>query len=491
VTASGETPPGLTDGGEAGAGGVSTTRSAPARAVGACIAIDRPERQSVVPPLLAVIAAAFALLLLIFAVPSPSARADVAPASAALPLKEMLGVNGVVNNDPSGMAQVAGWVRDYHKWYWYEPAADEYRWEGGWQRLGDFYRALQARDVKVMPVVEFAPAWASSNGQKDGIPDAHAHASYLGNLVRYFGDTLAAVENYNEPNQWWQPVRFPAADFGAMTVHDYAAVKDARASTRFVLGGMAGADTAYLDQAIRASDGAFDVVSFHWYAAGDSSNGGKNPESGGLLDEIRRLSAWRDAKAPGRAIWLTEFGWDTVSQPDGRKSKVYAPEASAANYLVRALVLMQAHGVERGFAFLYRDPSDNAAYLHHQYLSAGLVTNIGEKDGRKKPAWYYLATLKHVLGDYAPDGIVADGPNVYHYEYRVPGTSRRAAVLWARDGKRDAGYAARYQGPAGVLVEPVDGSVTGVTSQTDGDLTLSERPVFILYAGDGPSGLAR
>lgn len=464
----------MTASGETLAGGVPVARRAPGH-------------NAVVPTRLLVVATALSLLLLVIGVPSLAVRADVAPAPAGLPLKEMLGVNGVVNNDPAGMAQVAGWVRDYHKWYWYEPAAHEYRWEGGWQRLGDFYRALQARDVKVMPVVEFAPGWASSNGQKDGVPDARAHAAYLGNLVRYFGDTLAAVENYNEPNQWWQPVRFPAADFGAMTVYDYAAVKDARAGTRFVLGGMAGADTTYLDEATRASDRAFDIVSFHWYAAGDTTSGGKNPESGGLLQEIERVSTWRDAKAPGRSIWLTEFGWDTVSQPDGRKSKVYAPETSAANYLVRALILMQTHGVERGFAFLYRDPSDNAAYLHHQYLSAGLVTNAGEKDGRKKPAWYYLATVKQVLGEYAPDGVVADGPNVYHYEYRVPGTSRRAAVLWARDGQRDAGYSVRYQGRAGELIVPTDGAVTGVASRTDGDLTLSERPVFVLYTGDGLS----
>jgi hypothetical protein len=436
--------------------------------------------------LVVVLAILFALLLPVIAVPSSAARADVAVESATLPIRQMLGINGVVNNDPDGLAEVAGSVRDYHKWYWYEPAADEHRWEGGWQRLGDFYRGLKARDVNVMPVVEFAPGWASSNGKQDGVPDPRAHADYLGNLVRHFGETLAAVENFNEPNQWWQPVRFPAPQFGAMTAHDYAAVKAARPSIRFVLGGMAGADTGYLDEAARASAGAFDVVSFHWYAVGDTTSGGKSPEAGGLLDEIDRIRGWRDAKTPGQPIWITEFGWDTFAQPDGRRSKVYAPEMSAASYLLRALVLMQSHGVERGFAFLYRDPSDNAAYLHNVYLSSGLVTNAGEKDGRKKTGWYYLATLKRTLGDYALDGIVADGPDVYHYEYRVPGTSQRAAVLWAREGERDTGYTASYRGPAGVLVEPTDGSVTGLASPTDGNLTLSERPIFVLYEPDDP-----
>jgi hypothetical protein len=414
---------------------------------------------------------------------------EAAGRGAGTTVAEMLGVNGVVNNDPVGMAQVAGWVRDYHKWYWYEPAADDYRWEGGWQRLGDFYRTLASLDVKVMPVVEFVPAWASSNGKQDGIPDAGAHANYLGNLVRHFGETLAAVENFNEPNQWWQAVRFPAAQFGTMTAQDFAAVKSARPATRFVLAGMAGADTTYLDAAAQASDGQFDVVSFHWYAVGDTTLGGKNPESGGLLEEIERMRAWRDARAPGRPIWITELGWDTYAQSDGRKSNVYAPEAAAANYLLRGMVLMQAHGVERGFTFMYRDPSDNGAYLHHRYLSAGLVTNEREKDGRKKAGWYALATMKNVLGEYRFDRVVSDGPRVYHYEYVVPGTERRASIIWARQGERDAGFSMSYKGPSGLLITPADGSTSGRRSETDGDLVISERPVFVLHGVTGQSSL--
>jgi len=145
---------------------------------------------------------------------------------------------------------------------------------------------------------------------------------------------------------------------------------------------------------------------------------------------------------------------------------------------------MQAKGVEKGFVFIYRDVSDNPNYLHNIYLSSGLVTNNGEKDGRKKPAWYYLATLKGVLGSYSFDRIVSDGPNVYHYEYVKAGTNQRAAVLWARNGDRDNGYKSSYTVPAGTLIVPTDGTVAGIASSTDGRLTLTERPVFVLYSSD-------
>ncbi len=424
--------------------------------------------------LLAVVVALFAVMVQ----QAPEARSQTAT-----PIKEMLGVDAVVNDNPSEIAQVAGWVRDYHKWYWYEATQGTYSWSTGWQQLDSFYGSLKAAGVKVMPDVELAPAWASSNGKTDGVPDATAHARYLGALVSHYGDTIAAVENYNEPDQTWLSVPFPADQFGAMTAQDYAAVKAANPNLPLVLAGMAGPDTNYLTTANQAAGGKFDVVNFHWYAQGDTTLGGKSPEAGGLFAAIDAVKSWRDANAPGKPVWMTEFGWDTFAQPDGQKSKIYAPEANAANYLLRAIFLTQGRGVDKGFAYIYRDPSGNATYLHDLYLSSGLVTDNNETDGRKKPGWYYLATLKNVLGDYVLDRIVSNGPNVYHYEYALPGTDKRAAVLWARNGDRDNGYQTAYQAPAGTLVQPTDGSTSGTTSTTDGKLTLAERPVFVLYSG--------
>lgn len=426
-----------------------------------------------------------ALLVLMVAALSgllqPSATAE---ADRATPLGDFVGVNAVVNNDPSGLAQVAGWVRDYHKWYWYEPADDDFRWAQPWQYLDSFYGTLEAAGVKVMPDVEKAPNWATGNDRSDGIPNAPKHAEYLGALAAHYGDTIAAIENFNEPDKCCSDGKLSPESFGSMAALDFQAVRSANPSAIRVLAGLSNANTSYLDRAYRAVGDGCDVINFHWYAMGDTAKGGLNPESGHLLEQIDEIKGWRDAKAPGKPIWITEFGWDTFAQLDGRKSQIYAPESSAANYMLRAIFLMQGRGVERAFVYIYRDPTDNQAYLHYLYHSSGLVTDKWERDDRKKAGWYYLATLKNVLGRYAFDGIVSNGPDVYHYEYRVPGTSRRAAVLWARNGKRDQGYRANYRGPAGTLVEPVDGSTNGLSTATDGNLIISERPVFVLYTGD-------
>ncbi|TAK36273.1 MAG: hypothetical protein EPO21_03305, partial [Chloroflexota bacterium] len=414
-----------------------------------------------------------------------------------VPIKEFLGVNAQVANNPTDLAQVAGWVRDYHKWDWYEATQGVYTWSTGWQNLDRFYSALKSLGVKVMPGVERVPDWAlqptptpPSSGPTPvprRVPRYDAHASYLGALVSHYGDTIAAVENYNEPDTWTITDRLTPGEFGAMTAQDYPSVKAANPGIPMVLAGMAGSDTPYLDAMDEWAVGQYDVLNFHWYANGDELNGGISPEALNVFDPIDEMKAWRDIYRPGKPIWVTEFGWDTSMAADGRKSKIYAPEASAANYLLRALFLMMGHGVDKAFVYLYRDTTDNPAYLHYLYFSAGLVVDQWpETDGRKKVGWYYLATLKNILGDYVFDGIVSGGPNIYRYEFRLPGTDKRAAVMWARDGDRDYGFQSSYSGPPGLLVEPTVGSTSGTQSATDGNLVLTERPVFVLYEGSPP-----
>jgi hypothetical protein len=266
-----------------------------------------------------------------------------------------------------------------------------------------------------------------------------------------------------------------------MTAVDYTAVKAANPTLPLVIAGLAGPDTGYLDIAARSSRGMFDVINFHWYAEGDDRDGGKNPESGGLVEAIDRMRAWRDAHAPGKPIWITEFGWDTYAQSDSPRSKIYASEESAANYLLRAILMMQAHGIDRSFAFIYRDPVSASQSLSTIYNSAGIVVNNNESDGRKKTGWYYLAALKQILGDYTLDRIVSNGPRIYHYEYQIVGSDKRAAVLWLRIGERDAGYAMHYAGPAGTVITPTHGTATGIASPTSGLVLISERPIFVLY----------
>lgn len=423
----------------------------------------------------------------------PPALAPETPSPS--PLRERIGVNVVHANDPDEVARVAGWARDYHRWYWYEPERGRLTWSSGRQRIDQFYSHLSRLGVKLLVSVGMVPSWASSNGKTSGLPyprgrsgtaldDYIAHGEYLAQLAARYGAThhregissadkltglgwVQAIEGWNEPNQDWTDPRFPAAHFARMLEVDYdgAGTRGAAASSfvgvksgdptiLVVLPGLAGPDIAYLEATLanrtRGDRLPFDVLSFHWYAKGDSRRGGRSPEAAGLVDAVRKVRQWRDSFAPGVPIWLTELGWDTNSRVSRSHSELYAPEPTAGAYLVRSVFLSLANGVDKLFLFSYRDHDSESPGL---YATAGLVENSSVDEGldaRKKAGWYYLATISRLLGSMVMASVDRQGdgnPAVYLYRLARPDGSGGAVVGWVRnahagrdDGSRIPSY---------------------------------------------------
>lgn len=416
---------------------------------------------------------------------SPSLPQVAVPRDANKPLQERVGINIVYANVPSDIAQVAGWVRDYHRWYWYAPQKGQLLWHNSKQRLDYFYPSLNKLGLNVMVNVGMVPAWASSNGSTSGLPhpkgasgskpgDYRDHAEYLGQLAARYGSTrhtsglttsdglsglgvVKAIEGWNEPNQSWAQPLFPAPAFAAMIQADYdgagitagkestlAGIKRGDQSMITALPGLAGPDDSYLDQANLTwkSRGKlpFDVLNFHWFAKGQAGTGGKAPELGGLGEAMEKMSRWRDKAAPGMPIWLTEIGWDTNSRSGARPSPLYAPEETAAAYIIRAIFLALSNGADKVFVFTYRDHDSESS---EQYSTSGLVENTEVRDGqdsRKKAGWYYMATLKNTLGrmvlgrmDQQRDSF----PAKYIFRLVEPGSGREAVVAWTRNPRAE------------------------------------------------------
>ncbi len=478
--------------------------------------------------------------------PAEAPPAVVAESGGSSPLRERIGVNVLFANNPGDIAAVAGWARDYHRWYWYEPQRGRPIWDNDRQRLDQFYSGLNRLDVKLLASVEMVPPWASSNGRTSGLPrprdaagdrpeDYSAHAEYLAQLAARYGSThqeeglrsqdgksglgwVQAMEGWNEPNQSWAEPRFPPAQFARLLEEDYDCAGAARQPGMPLVGikqgdpkmlalfpGLAGPDVSYLDRTVAGRSVAgqlpFDILSFHWYAKGDDQ-GGRSPEAAGLVASLAAVRRWRDGAAPGRLIWLTEIGWDTNSRVEGGHSPLYAPEESAAAYLVRAVMLSLANGADKLFVFTYRDDDSESPQL---YSTAGLVENSSARegeDGRKKAGWYYLATLSQLLGKMILRGVDRQGqgdPAVYQYRLEEPGGSAGAVVAWVRnprsprdDGTRVRGYRLSLPGAGRAeRVELVPGSTLGARSgltlrepgspSAGATLTLSETPVIVLY----------
>ena len=467
---------------------------------------------------------------------------EAASSATATRFKDFVGVNsGDRSSNVSDISQVAGWVRDYHRWYWFETSNDSY----SFQTLDSWYGALKNAGLKVLVTVEFCPSWSSSNGTTSGNPyytgdgtqPAHygEHAEYMAQIAARWGRTrystndpkiegpdkktglgyVDCLESYNEPDYWWWTPTFPAAKYAKMLEADYngyqvptnasmplVGAKNADPTIGVVHGGVLGADTAYLEDMYKSlgpGQSPFDAINFHIMMAGAPNEGGISPEAGPFISSINQVKSWRDQRAPGRPLWVTEIGWDTYT--DGRaRSKLWTPEATAANYLLRTLALGIANGLDKIFIYMYKDPyPDNTT----QYFSMGLVEYGSGFDGAKKAGWYYLATAKSVLGDYVFERAERNGdgnPAVYSYLFSKPETGEKVSMVWVRNpsSSRDDGTTIKnYRlyvpwAQNATLIEPVKGNAQGqrsalqIVGQGSSSAyvtipSIGEKPLFIYY----------
>ena len=149
-----------------------------------------------------------------------------------------------------------------------------------------------------------------------------------------------------------------------------------------------------------------------------------------FLVNVRDLLAWRDKHAPGKPVWVTEFGWDASTKPAPKegdfKQWVGSTDVEQARYLVRSFMLFSAVGVERAYVFFFND--DDQPSVH---AAAGLTRNF-----QPKPAYWAVAHLHATLGDYRFDRVVREGPDdVYVYAFRHGSDpAKRVVAAWLASG---------------------------------------------------------
>lgn len=497
-------------------------------------------------PLALVTALALAFVLIVLSLFSK--EPDPVSGATATRFNDFVGVNsGDRSSTVSDIAKVVGWVRDYHRWYWFETSNDYYTFH----TLDSWYGALKQAGLKILATIEFCPSWSSSNGTTTGNPNntgdgthpSHysEHAEYMAQIAARWGRTkyssndsriegpdkktglgyVDCLESYNEPDYWWWTPTFPAYKYAQMLQADYngyqvttsaslplVGAKKADPTMGLIHGGVLGADTAYLEDMVKKfgpGQMPLDAVNFHIMMAGAPNVGGKSPEAGPFISSINQMKSWRDSRAPGKPLWITEIGWDTYTNGSTR-SKLWAPEASAGNYLLRTLALGMANGVDKIFIYMYKDPYPNNTT---QYFSMGLVEYGSGFDGAKKAGWYYLATAKSVLGDYVFERAERNGdgnPAVYSYLFTKPETGEKVSMIWVRnpnsdhdDGTTVSNY--RLYVPwarEATRIEPVKGAPLGQQStlQITGSGTSSayvtlpqigEKPIFVRYKSNSSS----
>jgi hypothetical protein len=148
----------------------------------------------------------------------------------------------------------------------------------------------------------------------------------------------------------------------------------------------------------------------------------EDPKLPHYLPDVEKLCQWRDAHTPGKPVWITEFGYDSTTQPNkatGDFSKWQGvTDEQQAQWLVRSLLVFSAMPVERAYVYFFND--DDQPGLH---ASAGLTRHF-----QPKPSFHALAHLQRVLGDCRFHQIITNQPgHLRIQQYRNPS----GKIVWA------------------------------------------------------------
>jgi hypothetical protein len=437
------------------------------------------------------------------------------------------------------LSRCTKWIREYHSWAHYEAANDYYKWDSitthpqgyTWPDHTRFMNECRKLGIQVLISVLNKPSWAGSDrgayhtGDGSRPQDYLERLEFIGQLVARYGaqkvdkslletadkytglNYIRYFEDENEPDYWWENPRWPAEKYavycnavhdgyGVETSSDYPllGIKSVDSTAVHVLAGMASETPAYIKKVLENSNGRvpFDVINIHTYCTDQKNGYSPENENYGLEKKLGSFMQWCRSTLPGMPVWLTEFGWDTYIDK-GVHSYVYAPPLQQANYILRSYLVSLHMGFEKAFLFMDKDPNSTHTL---QYSSSGLLKdkNAGLQ---KKPSYYFLATLQHVLGNAFYDTTLVYGEpagNNEIYGFRFHGeTDEDIYVFWTRgtntatDNGASAPYRLHldYQPKDAYSILPRDKDMDGDTlvHEIKGnyiDLVLSETPQFIV-----------
>jgi hypothetical protein len=237
-----------------------------------------------------------------------------------------------------------------------------------------------------------------------------------------------------------------------------AAYKSCKAADRdaTVLGcSTAGTDLDFIGRVLDAGGGPFmDAVSFHPYCQ-------PQPPERKLLTDISKLKGI----APGKPLWITEFGYPTHTGPAG------VDDETQANYSVRAFLLARSSpAVERVSWYDFQNDGEDPAEAEHNF---GLV----RKNLTPKPACGAFKTMASLVKDLPSAEFQIVGNT---YLIRFEAGEERLTAVWRLGGTESMEIPCpngRYR-----VIERDGESRIVEAKESRLEIPASERPRYVLPA---------
>ncbi len=380
------------------------------------------------------------LLLPFLGHPVQSPAAPVRQAAKQKPLfRDFMGLNvHTVQFKPDVYKPICRLLRDYHPFDWdigkdtshpteFPLAQNRVDWK---QLYGDWTKAAYA--VNACAIFDNFPAKDWKDIPKDAFAYGKAFASYFGPANTRYAES---IEIGNEPGLYDDATyrsifenMARGARAGDPKLKVATCALTAEKSHRY----------AKSVTCVKGLESLYDVINMHTYAELEPYPTWRRsyPEDKKLkyLTDVQAIVDWRNANAPGKEIWITEFGYDASTKPapaTGDFSKwVGSTEAEQARYLVRSFLVFSAMDVDRAYIFWFND--SDQPQIHG---SSGLT-----RDYKPKPSFHAVAHLYKTLGDYRFTKTVEKrADDVYVYEFaKVSDPKERIWAIWSPDATDQA-----------------------------------------------------
>ncbi|MGA2499383.1 MAG: hypothetical protein ABSH20_16710 [Tepidisphaeraceae bacterium] len=374
-------------------------------------------------------------LLAILSIATLATRADDTTKTRPL-MRDFIGLNThTVQFKPELYKPVCRLLRNYHPAEWdlgkdtavpppFPEAKNRVNWStlyGAWTKAGyEIDSTLMLASIK-------------PDGWRSRVRDVETY----GRLVtQNFGPSgvwpvLASVEVDNEPADY--PPQEYRAMFTAMARGMRAADPKLKISTCALSVKRPGKWAKPVD-CIAGLNDLYDILNLHTYAFAERwptwrRTFPEDPKTE-YLAEAADMIAWRNANAPGKAIWITEFGFDAGTQPsptDGpNKGFTQCTETQQAQWIVRSFLVFASMDVDRAYLYWFND--DDKVGLH---AASGITRKF-----QPKPSFHAMAQMYALLGDYRfSKAIVRKENDCYAFEFtHASEPGKRIIVAWSPTG---------------------------------------------------------
>jgi hypothetical protein len=225
--------------------------------------------------------------------------------------------------------------------------------------------------------------------------------------------------------------------------------------------------------------GLFDVLNIHTYAQLEGwptwrRSYPEDPMLPHYLQDLEALCHWRDAHAPGKPVWITEFGYDASTKlPE--KSGTFAKwqgvtDEQQAQWVVRSVLIFSAMSVERAYVYFFND--DDQPSVH---ASAGITRHF-----QPKPSYHALTNLQSVLGEYRFQRVVTNEAGRLRVQEYGNDSKKLVWAVWSPtgDGSRRT---VTFDKVPGRLVDSPNGLDRSQDDRGRVTLQVTEIPVYLIF----------